>query len=93
MDEDDEKMVAEVAERIRWHRALTGLTQQEYADAIGMKRSQLNNWENGRQRISIGGALALEAAYGLSLDFIYLGRDYSLPIALLTAWRARDRQT
>ncbi|WP_138472556.1 helix-turn-helix transcriptional regulator [Poseidonocella sp. HB161398] len=79
----------DVAQRVRWHRTLTGLNQDAYAKSIGAKRSQISNWELGLQRPSVDFALALSDRYGLTLDFIYRGRDEALPLALLEAWRSR----
>lgn len=83
----DDAPYADIAERIRWHRALEGLNQLEYARLAGVKRSQLSNWETGQQRVSIDGALALRRTYGLSLDFIYEGIDDALPMSLRQALR------
>lgn len=77
----------DIANRIKWHRALEGLKQEEYAERAGIKRSQLSNWESGQQRVSIDGALHLRQTYGLSLDFIYAGIDDTLPLALRQALR------
>lgn len=83
------KPFADIAERIRWHRALEGLNQAEYAERAGIKRSQLSNWETGDYRISLDGARALRKTYGLSLDFIVEGIDDALPMTLRQAWRQR----
>jgi len=83
----DDAPYADIAERIRWHRAVEGLNQSEYARLAGVKRSQLSNWETGLQRVSIDGALALRRTYGLSLDFIYEGIDDALPMSLRQALR------
>ncbi|WIY24240.1 helix-turn-helix transcriptional regulator [Parasedimentitalea psychrophila] len=76
---------SDIAQRLVWHRKLTGLTQLEYATKAGLKRAQLNNWENGDYRISVDGALALRETYGMPLDFIYLGDQNALPMALRNA--------
>ena len=60
--ENSDKPFADIAERLRWHRALMGMTQDEYAARIGQKRAALNNWEGGAYRLSLDGALALIAA-------------------------------
>ncbi|QAX31297.1 helix-turn-helix domain-containing protein [Leisingera sp. NJS204] len=75
----------DIAARIRWHRNLLGKNQTEYAELIGVKRTVLNNWETGRQRVSLDGALLLRAKFGLSLDFIYAGIDDALPMSLRNA--------
>lgn len=79
----------DIAERIRWHRRLEQLDQLEYAVRAGLTRTQLSNWETGKSRISIDGALALRRTYGLSLDFIYEGIADALPMTLRVAWRDR----
>jgi len=76
---------AEIAARIKWHRSVTGRTQEEYAAAAGLTRQQLNNWENGQKRIGLDGARALRKTYGLSLDFIYEGIADALPMNLRNA--------
>lgn len=83
------KPFEDIAERIRWHRSLMGMTQEEYASRIGVKRATLNNWEGGGYRLSLDGARALRHAFGLSLDFMYEGIDDALPMTLRNAWRDR----
>jgi transcriptional regulator with XRE-family HTH domain len=80
---------ADIAERLRWHRELTGMEQDEYAAKAGLRRSQLSNWLNGSARLSIDGALALRRTYGLSLDFMYEGSADALPMTLRLAWLER----
>lgn len=67
-----------------------GTDQKEYAGHAKLRRSQLSNWETGLQRISIDGAVALKRAYGLSLDFVYLGEDDALPMTLRREWVVRS---
>ncbi|NVK57308.1 MAG: helix-turn-helix transcriptional regulator [Alteromonadaceae bacterium] len=83
------KPFEDIASRLLWHRELEGLTQQQYADAIGVKRSTLNNWESGVYRLSLDGALAIRERFGLSLDFLYAGIDDALAMTLRRAWRER----
>lgn len=84
-----QKPFADIAERIRRHRTLEGMTQDEYAAKAGLKRPQLNNWESGDYRLSLDGALALRRTYGLSLDFMFEGIDDALSMTLRAAWRDR----
>lgn len=86
---DKARPFEDIAERIKWHRAVMGLTQDEYAASIGVKRSALSLWEAGAHRLSLDGALALRSKYGLSLDFMYEGIDDALPMTLRNAWRDR----
>ena len=87
--ENQSKPFDDIAERIRWHRALVGLEQKEYAEKAGLKRSQLSNWESGDYRLSLDGARALRLTYGLSLDFMFEGIDDALSMSLRAAWRDR----
>lgn len=87
--ENDAKPFADIAERLRWHRQLTGLSQDEYAAKIDVKRSRYSLWEAGGHRLSLDGALALRKRWGLSLDFMYEGIDDALPMTLRSAWRDR----
>lgn len=84
-----EKPFGDIADRIRWHRALEGLDQRDYATKIGVKRAALSNWESGDYRLSLDGALALRRTFGLSLDFMFEGIDDALPMTLRMAWRDR----
>ncbi len=77
-----EKPFKDIAARIKWHRKLLKLNQENYAARINVKRSALANWESGHKRISLDAALAMRAKFGLSLDFIYEGIDDALPMSL-----------
>lgn len=50
------------------------LTQIEWAKKHGFGNTQVSNWETGLRRIPVECAEVLCAAYGLTLDYIYLGR-------------------
>jgi len=76
---------SDISARIVWHRNLLGLTQAQYAERAGLKRSQLNNWETGNYQIGLAAARALRKTYGLSLDFIYEGVDDALDMTLRKA--------
>lgn len=80
----------DVAERVRWHCRLTGMTQGAYAASIGASRSRFNNCENGAKRPAVDFAVRLRNRYGLTLAFIYVGDDRDLPRELPEAWRSRS---
>lgn len=86
---DQVRPYSDIAERLKWHRETLGLTQDQYAVSIGVKRSALSLWEAGTHRMSLDGALALRSKYGLSMDFMYEGIDDALPMTLRNAWRDR----
>lgn len=72
-----------VAIRLRWVRNHFGLSQTQFAASVDAKIKQYNHWEKGRQRLSLDGALRINAVYGISLDFLFLGRSDALPISML----------
>jgi DNA-binding XRE family transcriptional regulator len=84
-----DKPFSDIAERLRWHRALEGMSQGEYATQINTKRGTYSLWEAGSHRLSLDGALALRKRWGLSLDFMYEGIDDALPMTLRRAWLER----
>lgn len=86
---ESDKPFADIADRLRWHRSIEGMTQAEYAERLGIKRSAYSLWEAGSHRLSLDGALLLRRRYGLSLDFMYEGVDETLPMTLRHAWRDR----
>lgn len=79
---------AEIGNRLAWHRQLTGMSQKDYAATIGAKRAIYSMWESGTARVSLDAALKIEHRHGLSLDFLYLGHEETLPMALRLAWKA-----
>jgi transcriptional regulator with XRE-family HTH domain len=87
--ENKDRPHADIAERLKWHREMMGLTQDQYAAQIGTKRAAYSLWEAGTHRLSLNGALALRERYGLSLDFMYEGIDDALSMTLRNAWRDR----
>lgn len=87
---DKPRPFLDIAERLKWHRTLIGLNQNDYSSSIGVKRSAYSLWEAGTHRLSLDGALALRNKYGLSLDFMYEGIDDALPMTLRNAWIERS---
>lgn len=72
---------SEIGERLSAARQVLfpGATQTEWAKHNGFAPNQWNNWEVGARRISVDAAEVLCRRYGLTLDFIYLGRSDGLP--------------
>ncbi len=78
---------AAVGERLTAVRKTLGgsLSQSEFAGRHGFNVSTYNTWETGLHRIGVDEAEILCATYGLTLDFIYLGRrdglsEYALKV-------------
>lgn len=83
--ESDRPDYSDIGDRIIAFREYLKMSPAEFADSHGYSRSALSNWEAGIRRISIDAATRLYEQYGLSLDFIYLGRLSALPHNLAKA--------
>ncbi len=75
-----------IAVRVRWLRSYYDLTQAQLAESLGMNGSQARKWENGKNRLSIDGALAIKSVYGIPLDFLYFGDTGSMSSQHLKSW-------
>lgn len=49
-------------------RTAHGMTQSQFAERIGIDRSNLGKYENGKKRITAGLALKVKDAFGVELD-------------------------
>ncbi len=75
-----------IGQRIGYIRETKGLTQQSLADAMGVPRPNVRNWENDKRELKFETIVALTNALGVSADYL-LGisdnptRDESLDAA------------
>ena len=60
----------------------------EMADLLGIERTYWSRFEKGRQGLSDGVAALLVVRFGVTLDFIMLGRWDKLPVDLAEKMRA-----
>lgn len=67
--------IQETAKRIRELRIAKGYTQKAVAGLLNIDRSSLSNIENGAKPCSIDLLIRLTEIYGVSLDYLVLGRD------------------
>lgn len=68
-----------IARRLERTRVALGLTQSEFADKAGIARNTYNQWEKGKGRPQLDGAISLCSTYNLTLDWIYFGETSGLP--------------
>ena len=73
---------SDIGNRIVAFRRHLNMSATKFAKEHGFSKSQLGNWEAGSRRISIDAAMRLCDLYGLTLDYIYIGRLSSLPHSL-----------
>lgn len=70
---------SDIGERLkRVREGFSDLSQKAWAEKHVFQNTQWNNWEKGTRRIPVEAAEKLCHLYGLSLDFIYLGRRDAL---------------
>lgn len=68
-----------IARRLERTRLAMGLSQSEFAEKAGIARNTCNQWEKGKGRPQLDGAIALCNVYQLTLDWIYFGETSGLP--------------
>lgn len=73
----------EIGRRLRYLRESQGLAQATIAERINVARTRWNNWEVGVGRIPVDAAAQLVQIYGVTLDWIYLGREAGMPYDLM----------
>lgn len=63
-----------VGETIKRYRGLHKLTKVSLAEALGVARSTINLWEDGKQFPSVSNLWALARLFGTTMDDLALGR-------------------
>jgi len=71
--------IDEIARRLERTRTALDLSQSEFAEKAGIARNTYNQWEKGKGRPQLDGAIALCNTYHLTLDWIYFGEMNGLP--------------
>lgn len=74
--EAQDSLVVEIGLRIKKLRIDHELTQQGLADALGLSRAAVTQWENGQATCSFAQALELEAIFNTDVGYILFGRRY-----------------
>ena len=77
-----------VAARLRLTRDALGMRQGEFALAAGIKKNTYNQFEQGKNLISLAEAWKLVDAHHLTLDWIYGGDQSGLRASLANAIKA-----
>ena len=96
--------VAAIGSRIRVMRRDRGITQDEFADQVGVSRSAVAQWETGRAGQVTGNLSRIANILGVSVEYLLYGDDKRAPmeahqgdeLALLRLYREcepEDRQT
>ena len=67
-----------VGKRIRHRRWVSGTTQQQLADQVGIKFQQIQKYETGMNRVSASRLWDIAAALGVDVAFFFEGLDHAL---------------
>ena len=81
-----------VGKRLRLLREAFGLKPSEMADLLGIQRTYWSRFENGKQGLSDSVAALLVVRFGVTLDFLILGRWDRLPIDVVEKIRAAAKK-
>ena len=67
-----------VGQRVRQRRWMTGMTQQQLAEQVGIKFQQIQKYETGANRVSASRLWDIAAALGVPVSFFFegLGREH-----------------
>lgn len=66
-------------ERIREIRLKAKLTQTQVAEVLEVKQQQYQRWESGKRDFPIKEVIRLAEFFGVSTDYILLGKAESVP--------------
>lgn len=77
-----------IGHRLMLLREALGMTPSEMSDVLGIERTYWSRFEKGRRSITETVAALLVDRFGVTLDFIILGRWDKLPLDLAEAMRA-----
>jgi len=61
----------DILNQVRRHRVLTGMTQQDLADRVGVTRQTILAIEKGNYTPSVGLALNLAEAFGVAVETLF----------------------
>lgn len=78
MPKVDDPSAQAVGERIRILRDALEMSQTDFAKQAGLARAAVATWERGAQRPGIALAQKITDRYGVTLDWLFLGRTHTL---------------
>ncbi|MDE7257585.1 MAG: helix-turn-helix domain-containing protein, partial [Clostridia bacterium] len=70
----------EFGERIYNLRKKSGLSQEEFADKLGVSRQAVSKWETGQSVPDSEKAAAMAKFFGVSLDWLINGEEPFAPV-------------
>lgn len=82
-----------IGHRLQLLRRAVGLSPSEMADQLGIERTYWSRFERGRRPLTESVAVLLVERYGVTLDFLILGRWGGVPLELAERMRGLDEST
>lgn len=76
-----------IGSRLAILRVALGLTPSQIADDLGIERTYWSRFENGKRQLNDTTAALLCDRYGVTLDFLILGKWTNLPLDLARKMR------
>lgn len=77
-----------IGQRLRLLRLALGMSPSEIADTLDIERTYWSRFEGGKRPITEAVAALLVVRFGVTLDWLILGKWDSLPFALAEKMRA-----
>lgn len=77
-----------IGQRLKLLREALGYTPSQISDELGIERTYWSRFENARRPVNDTTAALLVERYGVTLDFIVLGRWDKLPLDLASRMRS-----
>lgn len=77
-----------IGERLKLLREALGYSPSEMADELGIERTYWSRFEKARRPVNDTTAALLVERYGVTLDFLILGKWEQLPLGLASKMRA-----
>lgn len=70
-----------LSKKLRTLREARGITQQELADTLNVKRATVSHWEMGRRRVSFADATKLSVTLNVPMEELAIAISSELEIA------------
>lgn len=81
-----------IGRRLRLVRMALDMKPSEIADSLGVERTYWSRFENGRRAVTETVAALMSERYGVTLDFLILGKWGGLPMELAQRIRAIEAE-
>jgi transcriptional regulator with XRE-family HTH domain len=84
---------AHVGRRLRLRRTILGMKQEELADAVGVTYQQIQKYERGDTRLSIGRLFDIGLVLGVPIEWFLDGLDDNAPVRCNLATMLSSKDT